>query len=73
MPIQPILRYPHPLLKKVCHAVDVIDDEIRGLVRDLLDTMRGGPGSVGVADLLEHRVGIEEDGLGRHGIRRRPP
>jgi peptide deformylase len=72
MPIQPILRYPHPLLKKVCHAVDVIDDEIRGLVRDLLDTMRGGPGSVGVAapqigvtlrvcvvDVSGHRLGKE--------------
>jgi peptide deformylase len=49
MPIQPILRYPHPLLKKVCHSVGEIDDVIRTLVGDLLDTMHAGPGSVGVA------------------------
>ncbi|ABB33758.1 peptide deformylase [Geobacter metallireducens RCH3] len=49
MPAQPILCYPHPVLKKVSHAVAVIDDEIRGLIDDLLDTMRAGPGSVGVA------------------------
>lgn len=49
MPAQPILYYPHPVLKKVSHAVAVIDDEIRGLIDDLLDTMRAGPGSVGVA------------------------
>ncbi|GLI38009.1 peptide deformylase [Geobacter hydrogenophilus] len=49
MPAQPILCYPHPVLKKVSHAVTTIDDEIRGLIDDLLDTMRAGPGSVGVA------------------------
>lgn len=49
MPIQPILRYPHPLLKKVCHDVSGIDQHIRFLILDLLDTMRAGPGSVGVA------------------------
>jgi peptide deformylase len=49
MPIQPILRYPHSLLKKVCNPVGQIDDAIRTLVGDLLDTMDAGPGSVGVA------------------------
>jgi peptide deformylase len=49
MPIQNILRYPHPLLKKVCHKVETIDRDILTLVEDLLDTMRAGPGSVGVA------------------------
>lgn len=49
MAIQPILRYPHPLLKKMCHEVAEIDREIRDLVQDLLDTMHAGPGSVGVA------------------------
>jgi peptide deformylase len=49
MAIQPILRYPHPLLKKVCHEVPDIDREIRALIQDLLDTMGAGPGSVGVA------------------------
>jgi peptide deformylase len=49
MPIQPILRYPHPVLKKVCKRVMTIDRAIHNLVEDLLDTMRAGPGSVGVA------------------------
>ncbi len=49
MAIHPILRYPHPLLKKICHEVTGIDREIHTLIQDLLDTMRAGPGSVGVA------------------------
>lgn len=49
MPAQKILLYPHPLLKTMCRPVQGIDREIAGLVSDLLDTMREGPGSVGVA------------------------
>jgi peptide deformylase len=49
MAVQSIIRYPHPILKKVAHTVEVIDDSIHGLVEDLLDTMHAGPGSVGVA------------------------
>ena len=49
MPAQKILAYPHPVLKKISRPVDVIDDEIRRLIQDLIDTMREGPGSVGVA------------------------
>lgn len=49
MAIHPILRYPHPLLKKICHEVTGVDREIHTLIQDLLDTMRAGPGSVGVA------------------------
>lgn len=49
MSVQPILCYPHPVLKKVSHAVEAIDDEIQGLIDDLIDTMEAGPGSVGVA------------------------
>lgn len=49
MAIQPILRYPHPLIKKVCHTVTHMDQAIHTLLQDLLDTMRAGPGSVGVA------------------------
>ena len=33
----------------MCRPVQAIDREIAGLVSDLLDTMRDGPGSVGVA------------------------
>ncbi|MBI5657541.1 MAG: peptide deformylase [Geobacter sp.] len=49
MPVQNILLYPHPILKKMARPVNRLDDEITGLVQDLIDTMREGPGSVGVA------------------------
>jgi len=49
MPVQKILTFPHPILKKRAHRVEKLDESIRGLVEDLLDTMRAGPGSVGVA------------------------
>lgn len=49
MPVQPILRYPHPVLKKLSHRVERIDSSIHTLVQDLVDTMHEGPGSVGVA------------------------
>ena len=49
MPVQKILLYPHPILKKMCRPVGALDTEIAGLVEDLIDTMRAGPGSVGVA------------------------
>ena len=49
MPAQTILIYPAPVLKKVCDPVAALDEKIMDLIRDLLDTMRAGPGSVGVA------------------------
>lgn len=49
MPIQPILKYPHPILKKICRRVEYFDRSLNDLIQDLVDTMRDGPGSVGVA------------------------
>lgn len=49
MAVQTILKYPHPVLKKLARRVDDVDAEITSLVQDLIDTMRAGPGSVGVA------------------------
>ena len=49
MPAQKILTFPHPILKKRAHRVERIDETIKGLIDDLIDTMRAGPGSVGVA------------------------
>ena len=49
MPAQKILLYPHPILKKLAHSVEAIDNTIQGLIEDLVDTMHEGPGSVGVA------------------------
>lgn len=49
MAVQQILKYPHPILKKLARPVVTLDEEIRQLVEDLIDTMHAGPGSVGVA------------------------
>ncbi|KAB0667421.1 peptide deformylase [Oryzomonas japonica] len=70
MATQPILRYPHPVLKKLCHRVTTIDNAIHDLIRDLLDTMREGPGSVGVAAPqigVTLRVCVVDVSASRHG------
>lgn len=70
MPVQPILRYPHPVLKKLCHRVVRIDQSILELVQDLIDTMRAGPGSVGVAASqigVMLRVCVVDVSSNRHG------
>ena len=70
MAIQPILRYPHPVLKKLCHTVAQIDQSIHDLIRDLVDTMHDGPGSVGVAASqigVTLRVCVVDVSKNRHG------
>jgi peptide deformylase len=70
MPNQPILRYPHPVLKKICHRVEIIDAAIQNLVLDLLDTMHAGPGSVGVAAPqigVTLRICVVDVSASRHG------
>lgn len=70
MPNQPILHYPHPVLKKICNRVELIDSAIKNLVIDLLDTMRAGPGSVGVAAPqigVTLRVCVVDVSANRHG------
>ncbi|MRR57217.1 MAG: peptide deformylase [Deltaproteobacteria bacterium] len=49
MPPRTILLYPHAVLKEVCRPVAAMDPDVAALITDLLDTMRTGPGSVGVA------------------------
>ena len=49
MPARTILIYPHMGLKEVCIPITFIDDGVRSLIQDLIDTMHAGPGSVGVA------------------------
>ncbi len=48
MALLPILRYPDPRLHKVAEPVQVVDDRIRQLVRDMAETMYAAPG-VGLA------------------------
>ncbi|MBW4056273.1 MAG: peptide deformylase, partial [Proteobacteria bacterium] len=70
MAIQTILRYPHPVLKKLCNRVRQIDRNIHELIQDLVDTMHEGPGSVGVAAPqigVTLRVCVVDVSKNRHG------
>ncbi|MGZ9721662.1 peptide deformylase [Rhizobium miluonense] len=44
MPVRTIIRFPNPLLQTACTQVTSFDDDLHGLVADLLDTMRAAPG-----------------------------
>ncbi|MGX8718546.1 MAG: peptide deformylase [Desulfovibrio sp.] len=46
--LRPVLQYPDPLLSKPCEPVGAIDDGIRALVADMLDTL-STVGGVGIA------------------------
>lgn len=48
MAIRDILVVPHPLLKQVSEPVTVVDDELRALMDDMLETMYAAPG-IGLA------------------------
>ena len=47
--IRPIIFVPDARLSTPCESVTRFDSALRSLARDLEDTMRDGPGSVGVA------------------------
>ena len=49
MAILEILKYPDPGLERVSAAVENFDDALRGFIADLEETMRAGPGGVGIA------------------------
>ena len=48
MALLPILRYPDPRLHKIAAKVEVVDDRIRKLIKDMADAMYAAPG-VGLA------------------------
>lgn len=48
MAIREILTVPHPVLKQVSQPVDKVDDELRVLMDDMLETMYDAPG-IGLA------------------------
>ncbi len=49
MAVLPILTYPDPLLRRPAVAVADFDVELSAFVDDLIETMRTGPGGVGIA------------------------
>ena len=54
MAIRPIVLYPDPVLLAPTRPVEVVDDEIRQLVRDMVETMYFAPG-IGLA---ANQVGV---------------
>ncbi len=54
MAIRPIITVPDPLLKQVSQPVDHVDDELRRLMDDMLETMYDAPG-IGLAAI---QVGV---------------
>ncbi|MEQ8355757.1 MAG: peptide deformylase [Kiloniellaceae bacterium] len=48
MALLPIITAPDPRLKKICAPVETVDDEIRRLMDDMLETMYNAPG-IGLA------------------------
>ena len=51
---RPILKIPDPVLKTVCEPVENVDDDIRALLDDMLETMYDAPG-IGLAAI---QVGV---------------
>ena len=49
MPVRDIRVYPDPILKQICAPVDVGDQGVDDLIKDLVDTMVASGHSVGVA------------------------
>ncbi len=49
MAVLSILLYPDERLKKISAPIEEIDDTIKGLIEDLLETLYDSPGCVGIA------------------------
>lgn len=49
MAVLEILKYPDPRLKQLSQDVTCFDEPLRDFIRDLEETMRAGPGGVGIA------------------------
>lgn len=49
MPARPVLRLPHPVLKRAAEPVAAVGDDERALADDLVRTMRVSPACVGIA------------------------
>jgi len=49
MAVRDVLLHPHPMLKVVSGPVAKVNGPVLLLIKDLMDTMRAGPRSVGIA------------------------
>jgi peptide deformylase len=49
MPVRPVLRYPHPVLKTPAPPSAAVGEEHHVLAADLVETMQAGPATVGLA------------------------
>src|SRR3954469_10004744 len=56
MALREILTVPDPILKQVSKTVDVVDDDLRALMDDMLETMYAAPG-IGLAAV---QVGVPQ-------------
>ena len=45
MALLPVLKYPDPRLHKVATKVERVDEEVRGVISDMAETMYAAPGS----------------------------
>lgn len=55
MAVRPIVLYPEPVLLRPTRPVETVDDEVRDLVRDMIETMHAAPG-IGLA---ANQVGVD--------------
>lgn len=72
MAIREILTVPHPVLKEVSQPVERVDDDLRALMDDMLETMYAAPG-IGLAAVqigVPKRVIVMD--LAREGEEKRP-
>ncbi|ACG76787.1 polypeptide deformylase [Phenylobacterium zucineum HLK1] len=72
MAIREILVVPHPALKQVSQPVEKVDDELRALMDDMLETMYAAPG-IGLAAIqigVPKRVIVMD--LAREGEEKQP-
>ena len=54
MAIRPIVEVPDPRLREISKPIEVVDDEVRALVKDMFETMYDAPG-IGLAAI---QVGV---------------
>ena len=49
MAVREVLVYPNPILKEIAEEVKEVDDKIKSVIQDLIDTMEDSGHSVGIA------------------------